>query len=31
MEQALPLQTDWLNFNRFTLRADKSLPLGPMK
>ena len=31
MEQALPLQSDWLNFNRFTLRAEKTIPLGPFK
>lgn len=31
MEQAIPLNRDWLNFNRFTLRADKAIPLGPLK
>ncbi|KAI7843074.1 hypothetical protein COHA_003245 [Chlorella ohadii] len=31
MEQALPLQSDWLNFNRFTLRAEKTLPIGPLR
>jgi len=31
MEQAVPLQRDWLNFNRFTLRADKGIPLGPLR
>jgi outer membrane protein insertion porin family len=31
MEQSVPLQRDWLNFNRFTLRADRSLPLGPLR
>lgn len=31
MEQALPLQPDWLNFNRFALRAEKTLPLGPFR
>jgi len=31
MEQAVPLQRDWLNFNRFTVRADKSVPLGPFR
>jgi outer membrane protein insertion porin family len=31
MEQAVPLQRDWLNFNRFTLRADKGVPLGPLR
>ncbi|KAL4449506.1 hypothetical protein ABPG77_007150 [Micractinium sp. CCAP 211/92] len=31
MEQAVPLQPDWLNFNRFTLRAEKTLPLGPLR
>ena len=31
LEQALPLQSDWLNFNRFTLRAEKTIPLGPFK
>lgn len=27
----MPLQPDWLNFNRFTLRAEKTLPLGPLR
>jgi hypothetical protein len=27
MEQALPLQPDWLNFNRFCLRAEGGIPL----
>ncbi len=27
MEQALPLQPDWLNFNRFCVRAEGSMPL----
>ncbi|KAI3429606.1 hypothetical protein D9Q98_005692 [Chlorella vulgaris] len=31
MEQALPLQRDWLNFNRFALRAEKTLGLGPVR
>lgn len=31
MEQAVPLQPDWLNFNRFTLRAEKTLPIGPLR
>ena len=31
MEQSVPLRSDWLNFNRFTLRAEKTLPLGPLK
>lgn len=31
MEQALPLHRDWLNFNRFTLRGDKGIGLGPIK
>lgn len=31
MEQALPLQRDWLNFNRFALRAEKTVPLGPLR
>lgn len=29
MEQAVPVQRDWLNFNRFTLRFDKSLAIVP--
>ena len=24
-------QSDWLNFNRFTLRAEKTLPIGPLR
>lgn len=31
MEQALPVQGDWLNFNRFALRAEKTVPLGPLR
>lgn len=31
MEQAVPLRPDWLNFNRFTLRADKAVPVGPAR
>ncbi|KAI8106913.1 hypothetical protein M9434_001566 [Picochlorum sp. BPE23] len=31
MEQALPLHRDWLNFNRFSMRADKGIGLGPLK
>ena len=31
MEQAVPLQRDWLNFNRFTLRADRGIPVGPLR
>lgn len=31
MEQAVPVQPDWLNFNRFTLRAEKTLPIGPLR
>lgn len=31
MEQALPLHRDWLNFNRFTVRADKGVGVGPIK
>lgn len=27
MEQALPLQPDWLNFNRFCVRGEQSVPL----
>ena len=27
MEQALPLQPDWLNFNRFCVRAEGSAPI----
>ena len=27
MEQALPLQPDWLNFNRFCVRAEGSMPI----
>lgn len=29
MEQAVPVQRDWLNFNRFTLRVDRAFPLIP--
>ena len=28
VEQALPVQPSWLNFNRLRLRAERSLPLG---
>lgn len=28
VEQALPVQPAWLNFNRLRLRAERSLPLG---
>jgi len=31
MEQALPLHKDWLNFNRFSMRADKGIGIGPLK
>lgn len=31
VEQAVPLVPDWLNFNRLTTRAEKSVPLGPAK
>ena len=31
MEQAVPLQGDWLNFNRLTLRAERTVPIGPVK
>lgn len=31
MEQAVPLRPDWLNFNRFTVRADKAVPVGPIR
>ena len=24
-------QSDWLNFNRFTLRAEKTIPIGPLR
>ncbi len=27
MEQALPLQSDWLNFNRFCLRAERGMQI----
>lgn len=27
MEQALPLQPEWLNFNRFRLHGEQSVPL----
>lgn len=30
MEQAVPVQADWLNFNKFTLRADRAFQLGPL-
>lgn len=29
MEQAIPLSRDWLNFNRFRVRAEKTVPVGP--
>lgn len=29
MEQALPLQRSWLNFNRLRIRADRTIPLAP--
>ena len=28
VEQALPVQPSWLNFNRVRLRAERSVPLG---
>ena len=28
VEQALPVQPSWLNFNRLRLRAERSQPLG---
>lgn len=28
MEQALPLRSEWLNFNRFQARAEHTVPLG---
>eukprot|EP00887_Chlorella_sp_A99_P003922 scaffold11.g3922.t1 len=31
MEQALPLQQEWLNLNRFSLRAGKTVPVGPIR
>jgi outer membrane protein insertion porin family len=31
MEQALPIHKDWLNFNRFSVRADKGIGIGPLK
>lgn len=31
MEQALPLRSDWLNFNRFRARAEHTVPLGPYR
>lgn len=31
MEQAVPLQADWLNSNKFTLKADRALRLGPCR
>ena len=31
MEQAVPLQGDWLNFNRFAVRAEKTMPIGPLR
>lgn len=31
MEQAVPLQGDWLNFNRFAVRAEKTVPIGPLR
>ena len=29
MEQAIPLQHSWLNFNRLRIRADRTIPLAP--
>lgn len=31
MEQAVPLKQDWLNFNRFRLRGEKTVPIGPLQ
>ncbi len=31
MEQALPLKSDWLNFNRFRARAEHTMPFGPYR
>lgn len=31
VEQALPLRPDWLNFNRFRLRAERTTRVGPWK
>eukprot|EP00873_Tetraselmis_striata_P003069 jgi/Tetstr1/423333/TSEL_014031.t1 len=31
MEQALPLRSEWLNFNRFRLRAERTTRVGPWK
>lgn len=28
MEQAIPLSREWLNFNRFRVRAEKTVPVG---
>eukprot|EP00878_Enallax_costatus_P045674 GHUV01055122.1.p1 GENE.GHUV01055122.1~~GHUV01055122.1.p1 ORF type:complete len:135 (+),score=31.18 GHUV01055122.1:556-960(+) len=29
LEQALPLHSSWLNFNRLRVRAEQPVPLGP--
>lgn len=29
MEQALPVRSEWLNFNRLRMRVERTLPIGP--
>ena len=29
MEQALPVRSEWLNFNRLRIRGERTVPLGP--
>ena len=29
MEQALPVRSEWLNFNRLRMRVERTVPLGP--
>ena len=31
MEQALPVRSEWLNFNRLRIRGERTVPLGPYK
>jgi outer membrane protein insertion porin family len=31
MEQAVPLREDWLNFNRLSVRGEKTVPVGPLR
>ena len=31
MEQALPVRSEWLNFNRLRIRGERTVPMGPYK